>query len=163
MARSCVRGRKSGSCLMKLIQQHLPLSFMETHAEQTPVTVGWGGVGGECGGHLKTQLEIQGSKEEKKNGHNRNSHIPNITPRLHQSRSSGMWETVDVNARECVLWGRLTCRRRRAAAWTRLWACMAWARLPCLCLRENTKRRDESLVSHPCLTVSSLYMNDVCV
>lgn len=81
---------------MKLIQQHLPLSFMETHAEQTPVTVGWGGVGGECGGHLKTQLEIQGSKEEKKNGHNRNSHIPNITPRLHQSRSSGMWETVDV-------------------------------------------------------------------
>lgn len=29
---------------------------------------------------LKTQLEIQGSKEEEKNGHNRNPHIPNITP-----------------------------------------------------------------------------------
>lgn len=61
---------------MKLIQQHLPLSCTETHAEQTPATVG----GGVMWRALKTQLEIQGSKEEEKNGHNRNPHIPNITP-----------------------------------------------------------------------------------
>lgn len=60
-----------------------------------------GGGGGRMWRALKTQLEIQGSKEEKKNGHNRNPHIPNITPHVHQSRSSGMREMADVHAREC--------------------------------------------------------------
>lgn len=59
-----------------------PLSF--TGSCQTNSSQGW-----EMWRALKTQLEIQGSKGTK-NEHNRNPHIPNITPHLHQ------WEQQDV-------------------------------------------------------------------
>lgn len=80
--------------------------------------------------------------------HNMNTRILNITPHLHHAGAAGyerwlIFMAAPLHVKQCVVRrAELTYKQLRAAVWSLLWACMVWARQPCLCLqkyKQNTQ------------------------